>query len=386
MTEGRLAYAEALTRVSRQMIGVVLVSWQRVLRIGLLTAAVTLFGAEVVACLVTGSFPPPPIAHLVTGMLALVVGYCVATTALFALLLRGGVRFIRRLEGDITIGTEAANVFAQREVGDLGAGVRRIFSHVRDNHTAKTPRPSVPSRARPATRPRPPIPARAIANPVAVATVGLDVSRLALPRSLPTDVRRDPDDAIIRTPPPAMQSLPVLAARLPRIGWTYDEQAMPSPASRSLSLASPLPAPAPSIPLAASASSSVTDSAPDLASDASEVASLPPAAASPEDADVSEAPETTVRTPDAPGLIPRGWRRTDASTRPLPAITRPLPTPSGARSSALWDRVSQALVGQSQSATSAAQPADAEAIREDLDTEHMPLPGDTAPEDSWLNG
>lgn len=386
MTDGRLTDAEMLTRVSRQMIGVVLVSWQRVLRRGMLAAVVTLLIAEIAACLVTGSFPPPPSAHLVAGLLALVVGYCLAVTALFALLLRGGVRFIRRLEGDITVGAEAASVFAQRDVGDLGAGVRRIVSRVRDNHTAKTPRPSVPSRARPTTTPRPPIPARAIANPVAVATVGLDVARLAIPRNLPADVRRDPDDAIIRTPPPAMQSLPVLAARLPRIGWTYDEQSMPSPASRSSSLASPLPTPAPSIPLTTQTSSSVTDPAPVPASNAPDVEPLPPAAATSEGTAVSDAPDAPERTPDAPGLIPRGWRRAGASTRPLPAITRPLPTPSGARSSALWDRVSQALVGQSQSATSAAQPADAEAIREEFDAEHTPLPGDVVPEDAWLNG
>lgn len=383
MTEGRLADTEALTHVSRQIIGVVLVSWQRVLRTGLVSAVVTLFSAEVVACIVTGSFPPPASAHLVAGMLALVVGYCVGVTTLFALLLRGGVRFIHRLEGDITIGAEAASVFAQREVGDLGAGVRRIFSHIRDNHAANIPRPSVPSRARPATRPRPPIPARNVANPVAVAVAGLDVSRIAMPRSLPTDVRRDPDDAIIRTPPPAMQSLPVLATRLPRIGWTYDEQSMANPASLSSPLSSRRPTPAPSTPRATQAFSSVTDPAPDPASDAPEVAPLPPAAATPDNADVSADTDATGKTPDAPGLIPRGWRRSDASTRPLPAVTRPLPTPSGARPSALWDRVSQALIGQSQPV---AQPADAEAVQEELDVEHTPLPGDVVPDDAWLNG
>jgi hypothetical protein len=384
MTDGRLTDAEALTRVSRQMIGVVLVSWQRVLRAGLLAAAVTLLVAEIAACLVIGSFPPPPIAQLVAGMLALAVGYCVAATALFALLLRGGVRFIRHLEGDITIGAEAASVFARREVGDLGAGARRAFASLRGVASAKaSPRPS---RARPATNSRPPIPARAIANPVAVVAVGLDVARLALPRSLAADVRRDPDDAIIRTPPPAMQSLPVLAARLPRIGWTYDELSAPSPAATSR------PTPAPSVPLAFQAAQAVSPASdtpltPTTGTGAPTGAPLSPDDVSddvsPEDTDESEAPETAGRTPDAPGLIPRGWRRSDASPRPLPAITRPLPTPSGARSSALWARVSQALVGQSRPV---AQPADAEATRDEFHAEPPPVADDVAPEDAWLNG
>lgn len=394
MTDGRLTDAEMLTRVSRQVIGVVLISWQRVLRASLLAATVALFVAETAACLVTGSFPPPPIAQLVVGLLALAVGYCVAATTLFALLLRGGVRFIRRLEGDITIGAEAASVFARREVGDLGAGARRVFERLRGVASAKVSprpslpsRPSVPSRARPATNSRPPIPARAIANPVAVAAVGLDVSRLALPRSLPTDVRRDPDDAIIRTPPPAMQSLPVLAARLPRIGWTYDEQSALGPAAPSR------PASAPSVHLASQAAqaaqavSPTTDTPLTPTTDAPAGAPLPPADVAddvpPDGADESEAPETAGRTPDAPGLIPRGWRRSDASTRPLPAITRPLPTPSGARSSALWDRVSQALVGQSRPV---AQPADAEATQDEFHAEPPPVADDVAPEDAWLNG
>ncbi len=38
--EGRLAYAEDLTRVFRQVVGAVLLSWQRVLRAGVITTAI----------------------------------------------------------------------------------------------------------------------------------------------------------------------------------------------------------------------------------------------------------------------------------------------------------------------------------------------------------
>ena len=72
---GRLAYAEDLIRVSRQVIGAVLLSWQRIFRVGLITAIVVLLATEIVACLITSSFPPPPATHLVAVALACALGY-----------------------------------------------------------------------------------------------------------------------------------------------------------------------------------------------------------------------------------------------------------------------------------------------------------------------
>ena len=86
MTDGRPTYAEEITRVFRQVVGVVLVSWRRILRAGLVSGALALLGAEIAACLVTGSFPPPTAAHLAAVALALAIGYSVAATMLFALL------------------------------------------------------------------------------------------------------------------------------------------------------------------------------------------------------------------------------------------------------------------------------------------------------------
>ena len=369
MTDGRLTNAEALTHVARQILGSVLTSWRRTLRIGLIAAAVTFLLAEVGACLVTGSFPPSPIAHLATAALAVAVGYSVALTALFALVLRGGVWFIHHLEGDLTVAAEAASVFARREVGDLSAGLRQIFSGVRGSAGKKSPRPAVPSQVKPATKRRPNLSPRAVVASAAVATVGMDIARIARTRGLPTDVRRDPDDAIIRTPPPALQSLPVLAAHLPRIGWTYDEQSTARPASPRTTM------PPPQAP--ASAPPSLASSAPAPTSGARPAPVAPAAPAAP---DVSEPLQPGGGTPDAPGLIPRGWRRADPTTRPLPAITRPLPTPGGAHSGGLWDRVSQALVGQT---PSEAQPAGDVERRAD---EQPPIPDVVAPEDAWLNG
>ena len=124
--EGRLAYADDLTRIFRQVVGAVLLSWQRVLRAGLITAALVWSITEIVACGMTSSFPPPAVAHLVAVALAAAVGYGVALTLLLGMLLRGGVRFVRQLEGEIEVGARVASVFARREVSGLGATLRHI--------------------------------------------------------------------------------------------------------------------------------------------------------------------------------------------------------------------------------------------------------------------
>ena len=407
MTDGRPTYAEEITRVFRQVVGVVLVSWRRILRAGLVSGALALLGAEIAACLVTGSFPPPTAAHLAAVALALAIGYSVAATMLFVLLLRGGVRFIRYLEGDVTVGAEVASAFARREARearDLGASVRRILRGG-EKRSQTAPRPTLPARSRPIRRPRPVVAPGGVAGTPAVAVVGLDVARIALPRDFQPDVRRDPDDAILRTPAAMMQSLPVLASRLPRIEWTYDDQSAPRPRPVA---STPAPAPAtaatPTAPVSpvtspAPVSETVAAPVPLSPSPAPAVANgrLPSSrlnSARSRDVGVdSPEPETPGGTPDAPGLIPRGWRRPDrpdrpdAATRPLPAITRPLPTPSGARSGSLWERVSQALVGETAPATAPGTHVETEAeVAEDGRPATPPAHDGVTPEDAWLNG
>ena len=403
MTDGRPTYAEEITRVFRQVVGVVLVSWRRILRAGLVSGALALLGAEIAACLVTGSFPPPTAAHLAAVALALAIGYSVAATMLFALLLRGGIRFIRYLEGDVTVGAEVASAFAQREARearDLGASVRRILRGG-EKRSQTAPRPTLPARSRPIRRPRPVVAPGGVAGTPAVAVVGLDVARIALPRDFQPDVRRDPDDAILRAPAAMMQSLPVLASRLPRIEWTYDDLSAPRPRPVA---STPAPAPAASVapvsPVPPSASvpetGIATPPAPPPLSPAPAAGNgrLPSSrqdSARSRDVGVdSPEPETPGGTPDAPGLIPRGWRRPDrpdAATRPLPAITRPLPTPSGARSGSLWERVSQALVGETAPATAPGTHVETEAeVAEDGRPATPPAHDGVTPEDAWLNG
>lgn len=400
MTNGRQAYAEELIQVFRKVVGVVLMSWHQILRVGLITAALALIVTEIVACLVNSSLPPPPTTHLVAVALALALGYSAAVTTLFALLLKGGVRFIQHLEGDVAVGAHAASIFARREVGDVGAGLRRVLG-TRSN-SAKESNTS----GKLLRKPRPVISTRGTAAAAAVTAIGLDVARAGIPRARPSpplasaepygmrpEARRDPDDAIITAPAPAFQPLPVLATRLPRIEWTYDEKqpqrvSPPSLApTASLAVQPILPEPSPVLEDQATISVPVSEVAEPQAVE-SAFDTPPPAAASaleslesPMSSEKPETFDTSHGTPDVPGVIPRGWRRTGSITRPLPAVTRPLPVagdaraPGGGRSGGLWERVSQALVGQ---------PGLSEI--ENGERNDQPLfMSDVPPEDTWLN-
>ncbi|HEY1389403.1 MAG TPA: hypothetical protein VGF38_12740 [Ktedonobacterales bacterium] len=383
--EGRLTYADDLIRIVRQVVGAVLLSWQRVLRTGLITAATVWLLTEIVASVVTSSFPPPAVTHLVAVALAVAVGYGVALTLLMGMLLHGGVRFVRQLEGEIEVGARVAGVFVRREAGSLGATLRRIAESGEPKFNAANMAALRRTSGKPAVKPRI---SRGPAASAAVAAVGLDVARAtvrrtpspsapmaALPYNARPDTRRDPDDAIIRAPAPALPSLPVLAAHLPRIEWAYDEK-LP-PVTRPLTAASVEHGDdVPSVPvLATSLPADDARATPDGPAPSLSLAAL----------DASSDTGMT-STPDVPGLIPRGYRA-DSTTRPLPAITRPLSAttrpltppddsraPGGVRSGGLWERVSQALVGQS------APPEN------DARQDGPPMAGEVMPEDAWLNG
>lgn len=382
MVKGRLAYAEDLTRVFRHVIGVVLLSWQRILRMGLIMGSLALLVTEIVACLVTTSFPPPPATHLVAAALAFSFGYGAAVTMLIAMLLKGGIVFIRQLEGEVEIGTRSASVFSRREAGDLSAGIRRVVNEQRRRAAMKSQSIGTQhTHSQVATR-------RVVAS-AAVGAVGRDVAHSAVsrgsvvfrPLGAQPDTRRDPDDAIIRTPAPSLQSLPVSASRLPRIEWTYDETPM-----------RPAPTQPPATPPTPPTPWRDTPDTPDTRPLSSE--SLPitqnqplvvvtPSEPVPADATLepTEVPVESDRTPDVPGMIPRGMYRSRITTRPLPAVTRPLDEttgarpPGGVRSGGLWERVSQALVGH----PGAPDPQD------DMHESQPLAVNDPISEDAWLN-
>jgi hypothetical protein len=367
MADGRPAHAEQLTRALKQILGVVLISWERILRVGLVTAGVALLTTEIVSCVVTRTFPPPSPTHLVAIALAFALGYGVAVTVLFAMVLRGAITFIRHLEGEVVADARAVEAFAERVVE-------------RREHTSQPTAPAarVPEFFRPLKSPKPfsPPPPRVVvggataAAAAAAASVQRDVAAELLPlHTVYRDVRRDPDDAIIRAPAAAFASLPVLAAHLPRIGWANDE-------SRLRSVTQPRPE-APPAPWQVVAELP-PETSPDARVDEAETLAEAPLSADTMD-------EDRRGTPDIPGLIPRGHRSASdtrplpAITRPLPAITRPLPTPSGERAGGLWARVSHALVGKPGELGAGDE-------RHDL-AESQPLfEHEILSEDAWLSG
>ncbi|MGE5333965.1 MAG: hypothetical protein ACM3N4_04630, partial [Nitrososphaerota archaeon] len=89
-------------------------------------------------------------------------------------------------------------------------------------------------------------------------------------------------------------------------------------------------------------------------------------------------------TIDVPGLIPRGWRRNSRTTRPLPVVTRPLPDARDARAGGLWERVSQALVGQTIGVDVGGESDIGQLLPDGGVAERDP--DDGAAEDAWLNG
>jgi hypothetical protein len=401
MVEGRLAFADGLTRVVRHVVGTVLISWQRILRAALITAALAVVATEMLACLLTATFPPPPVAHLVAVALALALGYSVAVTMLAGMLLNGGARFIRQLEGEIEFGAESATILARSQTSKVAARLRQTLGELHERE-ARIPRPAA------STRQPKPIAARvavAADTPVAITAIGADVHKetMALDELTPhplgarPDSRRDPDDAIIRAPAPAFQGLPVSAVRLPRIEWAYAEahsEMHHSPGAASA------PWQQPTQPFTSAEGVPTSDREP-VAAERAEAPDAPDAPATSgrdhhaEWAAWVEATERASKTPDAPGLIPRGWYRNGSVTRPLPAITRPLPAVTrpliavesqrpvgGVRSGGLWQRVSQALVGHPGEPD---DPGALDAKAEDLATSPMSMT-DVAPEDAWLNG
>ena len=161
------------------------------------------------------------------------------------MILKGGITFIRYLEGDAELGVHAASVLARREADSVGAGMRRVFggrgARVAAQNQAARVAGQRKSRDQSALRMGWPrrlrwLPLGLLARAATPRTKSTPRASVALPFGAQPDVRRDPDDAIIRTHAPALQSLPVLATQLPRIGWTYDDnqpQIAPQPSTRS---------------------------------------------------------------------------------------------------------------------------------------------------------
>ncbi|HEX8730345.1 MAG TPA: hypothetical protein VF739_17075 [Ktedonobacterales bacterium] len=258
--------------IMKHVVGVLLLAWRRVLR-ALAVAAVAAFVlAEIVGGLIAHAFPPLP-THVFAGVFAVIVAYCAALTTVIDELIEGALEAVRLVEGDAKAAARSSAILAEREVGEVGRGIRRMFGLERDPSAAPssvrlaaTALAATAALAARRTLTAPPArntdtgasasASRLLSSrrPVAVATADAPVRSTPQPggqtanasmpgNTLPPAARSGPvsrsrltdeerretlaniaaTEAFVNSlPRQRVPSRPVPAARLPRIEWTYD--------------------------------------------------------------------------------------------------------------------------------------------------------------------
>jgi hypothetical protein len=210
---------ELAGKLIRHAMGVLLLSWQRMLRFGLSVGVLAFLAAEAGAALMTRTFPPALVTHAVAMVFALVMAYAAALTVLLDELLLGLVDTVGLLEGDLRAGLRAAAVVAEREAGEAGGGIMRWLGHPRPEDQGAAPTSSEMDAESSETR-------QAIAQ---------------------TDAFHD------TAPRPRVNARPVRADQLPRIPWAYEPGDLPPAGASSAreTAAPPLPPLPVATPLAA---------------------------------------------------------------------------------------------------------------------------------------
>ena len=229
----------------RHAFGFMLLGWRRILRGVLIAAGVAILVTEIAAMVATHSLLPGAPAQLVAAALALAVAYTTALTIFIWELATGLIDLIRVAEGEAEAGAHAAAVIAEREIGDVAAGLRRLVGL----SAHPQPRPSTTAPASPSPRPvRAPSPsrARAVDSPIhpdatptaetlaALAPLAARAveyhNRVQQERQATASgaVAEQPNVASVTRLPPLPMN-PVAATNLPRIEWTYEHPAVTPP-------------------------------------------------------------------------------------------------------------------------------------------------------------
>ncbi|HEX8996024.1 MAG TPA: hypothetical protein VF812_08330 [Ktedonobacterales bacterium] len=241
----------------RHIIGVLLLCWRRMLRAGLIAFAFGVTLALLVAVIATGQAFPGALALAVAVIFGGVLAYCVALTVLIEEFLLGVVDLIRLLEGDAKAVAHLTATVAEREVGDVGQGLRRLIglpiSSARPRDAAPPTLPTLPRYPTTSARPAPDASAptseyrsRRALETAAIAAEALGAvgaSALAAQRASRASDRAPSATAATTTATPSAPASttggssgtqetqppvggPVPADRLPRIGWTYEHEAI----------------------------------------------------------------------------------------------------------------------------------------------------------------
>ncbi len=382
----------------KHTLGVLLLAWRRILLASAAAAIAGVLIGETGAVVITGSIPPPLMAHIVVLIFASVLAYCTALTVFVEEILHGLLNTIRMVEGDAAAGARAAAVIAEREAGEAGSGIMRLFGK------------------------RQPPPPQADATARAFVAPSIDPMRTIEAQQSAADF--DATEAFITTSPrPRVDARPVRADQLPRIGWaasgpqsaTIDESAPVDSATDGGDLGLALPDAQPFVPSELPLESQASDDSPLVEPStflvpAQPESSTPPEASVPEPAAATQPPPLEpipVRTPSvvasdpvvsasssapavtsptppavnggtvegerweppsAVSVLPPeaasdeagegGFGEAARPTRPLSRPSRPLDgAPDAVSGRGIWSRISQALVGNTNAATTPDAPA-----------------------------
>src|SRR5690349_1153621 len=193
--------------ILKHAVGVLLLVWRRVLYAIGIGGAVAFLLAEAAGCLVSHSFPPPLLTHAVALLFAFAVAWGAAVTMFIEELLTGLLDTTHFLEGHVEAGARAAAIIAEREAGEAGRGIARVFGRPR--------------------RQRPPARFAATAPALAPATAPAPLSEADITRA---DIAATEEFAVT-APRPAVGARPVPAGRLPRIEWANAPLSPPTSAS-----------------------------------------------------------------------------------------------------------------------------------------------------------
>ncbi len=111
----------------KHIIGVLLLCWRRMLRAGLIAFAIGVVLVLLVAVIATGQAYPGPLALVIALIFGAALAYGIALTVLIEEFLLGVVDLIRLLEGDSKAVTHITAAVTEREVGEVGRGLRRLI-------------------------------------------------------------------------------------------------------------------------------------------------------------------------------------------------------------------------------------------------------------------
>jgi hypothetical protein len=325
----------------KHALGVLLLAWRRILLAGSAAAIAGVLIGEAGAVAITGRIPPPLLAHVIVLLFAAALAYCTAFTVLLDEIIHGILNTIRMLEGDVTAGARAAAVIAEREAGEAGTGLMRIFGK-------KAPKPPAAETA------------GAFVAPAAAEARALEVAQ--------TQADVEATEQFITTGPrPRVDARPVRADQLPRIGWTAEQEAQIAAAVAAPAAAATAPLVAQEEPVGSSSSGQALLLPPIPVRTPSAAPAAPEPASPVPDADMpapdGEDERTTWSPPSSVSISPPmpaddadslAYGEASRPTRPLSRPnSRPLdaaPDPSAGRG--IWSRISQALVGNTDSTDS----------------------------------